>query len=75
MKILKMFIDAFIETFVDVLLGCVVAIVIIALLVGYFWLMVLVATSFSWFTAVIVCSVLTSVLVALLGALVEIFGY
>lgn len=75
MDSLKMFIDAFVETFVEVLIGCVIAIAIIALLVGYFWLMLLVAKSFSWFTTIIVCSVLTSVLVALLGALVEIFGY
>lgn len=75
MNNLKMFIDAFIETFVEVLIGCIVAIAIIALFVGYFWLMLLVAKSFSWFTTVIVCSILTSVLVAILGALVEIFGY
>lgn len=75
MNNLKMFIDAFIETFVEVLIGCVVAIAIIALLVGYFWLMLLVAKSFSWFTTVIVCAFLTSVLVAILGALLEIFGY
>ena len=72
---LKMFIAAFVETFLEVLIGCVFAIAVTALLIGYFWLMLLVAKSFSWITTVIVCSVLTSVLVALLGALVEIFGY
>lgn len=74
MNILKMLIGAY-ETIVDVLLGCIVAITLIALLVGYFWIMLLVAKSFSWITTIIVCSFLTSVLVALLGALVEIFGY
>ena len=69
------FIAAFVETFLEVLIGCVFAIVITALLIGYFWLMLLVAKSFSWLTTVIVCSFLTSVLVAILGALVEIFGY
>lgn len=72
---LKMFIAAFVETFLEVLIGCVFAIAVTALLIGYFWLMLLVATNLSWFTAVIVCSILTSVLVAILGALVEIFGY
>lgn len=72
---LKMFIAAFVETFLEVLIGCVFAIAVTALLIGYFWLMLLVATNLSWFTTVIVCSILTSVLVAILGALVEIFGY
>lgn len=72
---LKVFIAAFVETFLEVLIGCVFAILVTALLIGYFWLMLLVATNFSWFTTVIVCSILTSVLVAILGALVEIFGY
>lgn len=72
---LKVFIAAFVETFLEVLIGCVLAIAITTLLIGYFWLMLLVATSFSWITTVIVCSVLTSVLVAILGALAEIFGY
>lgn len=72
---LKVFIAAFVETFLEVLIGCVFAIAITTLLIGYFWLMLLVATSFSWITTVIVCSVLTSVLVAILGALAEIFGY
>ncbi|QOC57408.1 hypothetical protein phi9181_ORF038 [Enterococcus phage 9181] len=75
MGILKEFIAAFVETFLEALIGCVFAIAITALLIGYFWLMLSVAKSFSWFTTVIVCSFLTSVLVAILGALVEIFGY
>lgn len=75
MGILKEFIAAFVETFLEALIGCVFAIAITALLIGYFWLMLSVAKSFSWFTTVIVFSFLTSVLVAILGALVEIFGY
>ncbi|MBC9707798.1 MAG: hypothetical protein H9W80_00750 [Enterococcus sp.] len=72
---IKAFIDAFVETFLEVFLGFIFAIAVFALISGYFWLMLSVAKSFPWFTTVIICSFVTSALVALLGALIEIFGY